>query len=454
MATIIDSFVIELGLDPRKFTQGQKDAVSNFKRLQEESETRGKNIEASFNKVGETISALGRRVLALGALFIAGRGITALAEHVTKADVAIGRLSGRVGVSVGNLGLWENAVMAAGGHAGDAAAAFETINDEIQKLNSGLGSELIAQYRTISAAGGHVVDATMPINEQLIALAANAKKIAETDPRWANWIIRQTGASEALTAFLLKGPDAIQRSLDLQRKLGVAMEDNVDSADSLWAAFQNVENITLAIYRDSGFTNFLSNVLGTLTRNLVNIRHLYKGEPMEAFELERGHAFGFRGVPGVGPNYAKTKTGAGTGNNFTDTLGQFLQANVPGFNQITSLNDDYHRGQGLHGAGRALDFTLTDPSQSAAVAAKLRALLGSDATVLDEYLNPLSRATAGHIHVGFPSEGAANRFASQHTTNVGPVTIYANGKDAEGIRAALMAAGRQRLAAQANSGPQ
>jgi hypothetical protein len=44
-----------------------------------------------------------------------------------------------------------------------------------------------------------------------------------------------------------------------------------------------------------------------------------------------------------------------------------------------------------------LDFTLKDPRKSAQIAAAIRSM-GGVKYVQDEYVNPSSRATAGHIH--------------------------------------------------------
>lgn len=65
---------------------------------------------------------------------------------------------------------------------------------------------------------------------------------------------------------------------------------------------------------------------------------------------------------------------------------------------FSAFNDSYHRGpNSLHSRGMALDFTLNDPSRAAEVAAMIKAIPGVS-KVIDEYANPSSQATAGHIH--------------------------------------------------------
>jgi len=65
---------------------------------------------------------------------------------------------------------------------------------------------------------------------------------------------------------------------------------------------------------------------------------------------------------------------------------------------FSGFNDGYARdAKSKHRVGQALDFTLKDPSKSAQIAAAIRSM-GGVSYVQDEYVNPSSRATAGHIH--------------------------------------------------------
>jgi len=74
---------------------------------------------------------------------------------------------------------------------------------------------------------------------------------------------------------------------------------------------------------------------------------------------------------------------------------------------FSAFNDSYERGNSsLHGKGRALDFTLTDPSKAAAVAAMIGSIPGIS-KVIDEYANPSRSATGGHIHAEISAANGA-----------------------------------------------
>jgi len=101
-------------------------------------------------------------------------------------------------------------------------------------------------------------------------------------------------------------------------------------------------------------------------------------------------------------------------------LGQLIQANVSTFKQITAMNDAWHRNhkpKSKHAAGLALDFTLTDGARSSDQAVVIvkgllqqAGLQPNEFLVLNEYKRMSAGATGGHVHAGFASAAAADKF--------------------------------------------
>jgi hypothetical protein len=87
-------------------------------------------------------------------------------------------------------------------------------------------------------------------------------------------------------------------------------------------------------------------------------------------------------------------------------LAQAIQSNMPNFNYFSAFNDKYHQekaSSSSHTRGTALDFTLTKPptpQEGQEIVRYLRSMGAS--LVIDEYNNPSSNATAGHIHAQIP----------------------------------------------------
>jgi hypothetical protein len=102
-------------------------------------------------------------------------------------------------------------------------------------------------------------------------------------------------------------------------------------------------------------------------------------------------------------------------------LAQKIKSNVPGWAGFTSFNDDYHKDKedSVHNRGRALDFVLNKkPSREEGqkLVDMLKNMGASGAR--DEYNDPSSGATGGHIHASVPEGRYGGIFE-------GPKTGYA-----------------------------
>ena len=99
----------------------------------------------------------------------------------------------------------------------------------------------------------------------------------------------------------------------------------------------------------------------------------------------------------------KMKADAGTISPEMASLAKTLQGAIPNLNEVTAAHDKFHIGhRSAHNENRAVDLNLRDASKHAETAEMIRAELkrmGVKGKVIDEYANPSSRSTGGHLHV-------------------------------------------------------
>ncbi|WP_336929985.1 hypothetical protein [Acinetobacter tandoii] len=110
--------------------------------------------------------------------------------------------------------------------------------------------------------------------------------------------------------------------------------------------------------------------------------------------------------------------------------------------RFTAFNDTYHKGtNSKHATGNAFDFTIADASKSAEAVTQLESVAkryGYVVKVLDEYRNPSSRATGGHLHVsvlGFKGTADAAKQAQDELSLVAQTNEEAARIQAETQRA-------------------
>lgn len=472
MTTVIDELVVTLGLDPSKFTKGQREALDQFRKDQEAFREGGKKIEDSSRRTTQSLGAIKNQALEMFATLTGGTALIQFQRGIINSDAAVGRLSRNLGQSVADISKWQGAARLTNGSAEQMAATFTSISDAIKGFQVGVPSPLLAQLRQLQAAGGVAFDPAKlnDVNATLLTMAANLERIHARDPALAGLLGRQIGLDPGLFDLLVRGEQTTAAVLDHIQKIGTATKESAEAAGDLQARWQRaLQTIESFGHRTAGAITTTADFLNLTPRDAV--RKLLLQIP-GAKDLE-GRPPSALGVPLL--ETLKKQSGLpikpGSGDTSVATLALARElAGIPGLDRFTSFNDAHHGGAGAHGRGQALDFTLKDAAKSAEVATAVRErlkALGVDATVLDEYAKPSPFSTGGHIHVQFNGAEAAAKYAalagrpdtpgaaggSTVTTTIGTLVVNSKADDAAGIAGDIRSAiERQNRAASANYG--
>lgn len=159
MANVLDSLVIQLGLDGRGVAQGAKRVEGDLKRV----ETQAEKTDATFLDLGKTASDSFARArneaLALMAVFTGGRSLKAFVSQTAEANAQLGYMSQRLNMNPQRLWAMQRAVEAMGGSASEVGAS---INNMQQMLTTPEGAGRLANImgqlgvRNYTDAQGHL----------------------------------------------------------------------------------------------------------------------------------------------------------------------------------------------------------------------------------------------------------------------------------------------------------
>jgi hypothetical protein len=231
MSTVIDSFVVELGLDPTKFTRGQQQAYDSAKKLESQQLASAKNIEQSSLRAGDAISGIRTQALSMLAVLTGGKGLLDFSANLTNADAKLGRLERNLGISSQTISKWQGLARIMGGDAASMAQSFTTMSDAFAGWKIGLVTPLIADLRAISTAGGKIIDVNKGVEQSFMDLAENLRNINARDPAQAGLLGRRIGLDPALFDAMISGN--LQKVLDYVKKIGVATREDTDAFGEL-----------------------------------------------------------------------------------------------------------------------------------------------------------------------------------------------------------------------------
>ena len=225
MPTVIDSFVLEFGLDPRKFTAGQRDAIDGLRKLEEASMIAGRRVEESGAKISSIFKIVKGGALGFLGAF-AGVEAASFINWVGQMDANVGRMAKSMDQSVPNLSTWQYALQQVGGSAEDATGALGGLQNAINQVGMGmigaLSPQAFAILNRIGGAGGKSSD------QILLSLAKwYDDQIAAghtTRGREATELRFLPGMNQSTINFMLEGEKAMRQHLETAKEIGTATE--------------------------------------------------------------------------------------------------------------------------------------------------------------------------------------------------------------------------------------
>jgi hypothetical protein len=247
MPTVVDALVVTLSLDSKGFTAGQKQASVDLTKTKQNANAAAKEISASGAHAAQFFGKLRNEMIALGAVFLGGMGIKALAENLNTAGAAMGRMSRNLGVSSEELGAWQSVIERAGGSASEAGEIFTAL----QKAYQGL-------LRGEDAPGSQFLRRLGVTMEDMKSAPAVFKRINETINREmaAGTMTRQgaidymsniPGFGPGLQNALLLPPGKLQADLAEAAALGVLHKRDTDAAEAMELAFLKTKQAVLNV---------------------------------------------------------------------------------------------------------------------------------------------------------------------------------------------------------------
>lgn len=299
----LDELVVKIVLDPSGFLSGQKattDAADALKakvtasatdaekaqsaaaeRARKAAEAEAKKVQAANEKTGESITAVGRKILGLYALFTAGRGIKDFISDITSSDAATGRLAKNLDMGVKLLSTWEGAARTVGGTTGGMAGFFSHLSGEMQTAALTGNNTLAPVFR---ALGINLADTSGKVRD-MTAIMFDLNRVyneQHIDPARFSTMMKMIGADDGTINLIELSTEKLHKLYDAQHKLALTPEEATAAAERQ-AGWENL--LTLS-------TNLGREILTTLSPAIIGAMQAIKAFA-EAHRKDLGPALKF-----------------------------------------------------------------------------------------------------------------------------------------------------------------
>ncbi|MFT9364846.1 MAG: hypothetical protein ABF572_04810 [Gluconobacter sp.] len=127
MANVIDSLVIQLGLDGRGVAKGAQQAAKSLDQVERSATRTQSAVTESGKAAADGFSRARTEALALLAVFTGGRTLKAFTSEITRSNAELGYMAQRLNLDPRKLYQMQRAVMAVGGSAQEVGASFQAM---------------------------------------------------------------------------------------------------------------------------------------------------------------------------------------------------------------------------------------------------------------------------------------------------------------------------------------
>lgn len=218
MPTVLDSFVLEFDLDPKKFTQGQREVMASLDKTLEQARKQGTEIESSTKKMFDLLSNLRREALAALSIFFGGKEVGEFVRHITTLDAATGRLATTIGISAEETSAWQGAIKQVGGTTEEANSALAGLSAEMTRFQLTGQSSMLP---VLSRLGISLFDANHNLKTAGQLWLELADAVRGMDAREATAFLQMIpGATQSMINFALKGRESMESMLQAARDAG------------------------------------------------------------------------------------------------------------------------------------------------------------------------------------------------------------------------------------------
>ncbi len=230
MPSVLDEFVIEVGLDPSKFNEGRRSLDDELGKGLRSVENFGKGVEQTGTKISEIFGITKTGVAGIIATFM-GAEAGAFIEKVQTMEASTSRLADSIGLNRKELALWQNMVGLVGGTAGEANQTIAGLNDALMSYRAGLAQPSPGFAQLMSQAGINYLNPNVSPTDVLQGITKYLSGLPEQDRRLR--LQQVPGMSDSIMYALLKGAENLAKFNESLARFSSHAQEAGDAAQQI-----------------------------------------------------------------------------------------------------------------------------------------------------------------------------------------------------------------------------
>lgn len=234
MATVIDALVLTLGLDPKSFIKGAKEANKAQEDVEKQGKKTAKGLKDSGNEMAQTFEKLtigmGKFLAMLGGAY----EVKAFIEDITDSNAELNRLSKNLGESTQSISAWAGAVEEIGGSGKALQGTMQMLSKSMTDILVSGDSAALPYFRMLGVDLQFARTQADPLSNILDQLHTGLSGIAATAGRAnANNIGLSMGIDQDTLNLLLATDKEYQSLRKRQMELSAVSKEQAENSAKL-----------------------------------------------------------------------------------------------------------------------------------------------------------------------------------------------------------------------------
>lgn len=284
MPTVIDTLIVQLGLDPSQFNKQQRQTLEDFRRGGDQAKKYAGGFEKSGKDLAQTFSSLQNRIVGLLSVFVGGKGAVEFTSFVTRTTAETARMSRVFDTNTETLSAWRGAANVTGGSAEGMTSSIQGLISQFQMFSLTGESSVIPWFRALRVEISDAQGRMRPFGDILLDISDRFSKLR---PEKAAAFGKALGFDDGTINLLIKGRVAVAALLEEQKKLGVVTKADAEAGEAALKSWREMEQAATKL----GMTlvTALGPSLTGITRQLTEIFSLggKAGEELDRMEKRR-----------------------------------------------------------------------------------------------------------------------------------------------------------------------
>lgn len=265
MATVIDSLLIELGLDTSKFNSAAQKSVEELRDFQEQATKSFKNTQQGAKNAGDGFEKARNALVSLGVAFIGIKGFTNLAQQMTTTNAGLGRTAELFKMSARELDAWGGVLKSVGGDANDFQSSIQSIQQGVAGIQFG-DTAILETLAKLQALGAYDYSKQ---EVDIYKLADAIKRFSDINGEQAAYVQAQAmGINRNFFMVLKQGSGVVRELYGENYRLSGVTEENTKKAQKLQEAWGKVGQAL------SGATNQITDQMYPSLEKLAGVTQL------------------------------------------------------------------------------------------------------------------------------------------------------------------------------------